>query len=717
MAEQSKPMRNRRVTFKVDGAKGQRIELDVRGDIVRAAGIRPDTFAAEVVYGEYDKVKAMIDTTGTVELWFGHAPGDLDEFNAPVNADVQLFKWRIVDAEGTELAVPVGAAGQPLAGGKPSYVKYRLILADVRERMQPPRGGFLMYGEINKEPFDDVRGLDANGNPLMSNKELVDACLEALGQGRNAPMTLTASKPLTNLSWMGNVAINELGRILDELGHTLIVRMDGTLRVVRIGDDAHIEFPSDPQRIVGTFEQPRVSRRGKVVVFTSFPTPVTDTRTTRGHTEESKFTGDWEFVVPDGEGGWVSIDDDPIVSKYGVQELIRENFDVVPPISRQDRRRLEPYLLHCIRLNSDRYGDQRPYRAVITHNGLLTDLSIAARIAIRMNNGLWINTPSVTGESLTPVTFYDHGRVIQVHQRIGKLMDDEAWMGPNAGFVMIDPGDLRIYITYEVHQYDPARVRRLPEFFYCAFQYVGGKVVKLGSGDALAALKGSEADRIVISRPDLRLWRADGVDQNATELEDLCEFQAPEFLVGSDNPAKEHLITGFYKAELSSRVNRIVYAVSDMTTRISEMTWWAPREIAVRNLEDKGYLAGSAYPSQPREQDRRMALGAPGSTQPAVLVKYDPSQGPEPSSRLHRVYLVMVEGEGGDRYTAPTFLYDVYLIQGGKAMAKKAAPEVPRSWGKCQAATHGLAYMDKEKLKLFHAFENPEVSDCEGETA
>lgn len=704
-------LRRNVVTWRPSTGPGQdqRLYLRLEGDLVRSAGIKPDLVSATVSYREFDKLAKDWDRAGILEFWFRSGPGELDASGLPATPDVRLDQWWIVDLEPLRYGRARGAA-------KSRVVEYRLFLADRRHRLVWPRGGHLTIGEINKEPFDVNTGKDALGNPLRNNKEIVDLCLKAMGLTENAPATLTRLPALKNLKWRGNHAPTELEKILGELNHVLTLRQDGSFQIFEIGDATGAEIPQTDTIEADGFAMPLVDRRGKVVVFASFPTAVTDTRTITGLKAKR-----WQLVCPDIDGQFKTIDQHSLLSTLDLEQLVRDGFAEIPERYRDTIRN---FLFRCIRLDPDEFGAPPLLRKKLDGKGLESAAEFEALVAVQGTDGLWRNSASFV--QIPVWHLYENGSVVQLQLPLLKLMDPVATDHPEIYAKAIGADDLRGTVSLEVLDKQADGSRR-PRYFFCGFQQSLGRIVKLTPEEVQTAIEGKDSDRLIVARPELRLFLSQGEPINQKELEDRCELLAPRFVRGSGSEAKVYISKGFVAGNLNGLVARIKYSQEHPQTTFEVLTWWAPHASylmrgkesdAAASVAGGSAPAGGAYPAQAAESGQRMAMGASGATQPAVPVMPSAVQR-EPIGRIFVVSLVLADGNDGDLTHAPTYRYDVYHVGEtpltGQALLAKAAPEVrARAVGQFAQATYGLAYVGKDqKVHLWQAHETPRVVSCE----
>ncbi len=571
------------------------INLELEGEFVITAGIKPNVNTFITPYTEFNKL-ADVTADGSLEFFY-NAPGGT---TLPLRWDLM----RIVDVEIAEWGSTMKDKGKVFP------VKYRLQIADPRHRFESPRGGRLVNGEINKLPFDDTTGKDANGNPLTNNLEMVNFCLKAMGLTIRGPESLKDKTAVKDIEWRGSHAPTELSKILDQLGYAFIVRQDGGFGIVKIGEDSG-ELPTTDSVVPGGMVIPSTDRRGKQVVFSSFPTPAMNT-----FDINRLGTQGFELVCPDKDGKWLP-QDEAVKSFVNVsaQTLVRNHFFDLPEAQ---RTLLSNYLYRCLRLNSTKFPRVRLYRELHEKGKISTNFQISARIAIRQQDGTWARGAGLV--RLTPVMLLTPpgaGSIIVVRELIGNV--NQTTDDPEAQFKEIAADEISARITAEAVEQDGGTGPWFTKYFFVGWDSKG----RLSRDDARNAM--ALADAIVVSRPDLQLLQVNWEDANYEDLVSTCEEIKDRYLaVGGES--KLHVFKGFARVNLTGRINEIRMTQSPPITKIKEMTWWLPQGHYLLQAKEASESAAAkeGFPNQGRSEAQRLAQGVAGATQPAVPIAPEP---------------------------------------------------------------------------------------------
>jgi hypothetical protein len=488
-------------------------------------------------------------------------------------------------------------------------VRWRLLIADARQRFEFPGGGLLTQGAINTLPFDDETGKDKNGRPLTSNKELADMCLAAMGAGISAPASMTKQTALKNIEWRGTHAATELGRILDELGYVFAVAQDGSFRIFKMGEGSGSEeFSAASQVVPGGITLPGGDRRGKTVVFCSAPTPVANTVTVKGIKDEA-----WEFVAEDSDGKWRWIGDLKILNGKAAPDIVRNNFQ---DIAEKYRARARTQFYRCVRLDPAKWNYAPVYRQLLLKGKPASTPEFDARVAVADQGGRIYVTPAapVRLHVLAIVDAGPAGPVVIFNERIGKTTTnanlDKKSVNPDADFQELDSvQDFQGKVTIEAQE-NVGGVYR-PTYFFAGYIKGPGGIVQLPQDAAKAAM--TSADTLIVARPELQLLQEDGTETNRQELEDACHALADRWLANSDTLAKVHLLVGFARVNLSGKISSISITQSPPMTKVKEMTWFRPAGTYLSEVKDRagegGVGGGSAQAYQ--GQARARASGSP----------------------------------------------------------------------------------------------------------
>lgn len=712
------------ITFTPDGDGAQslgglttrRLYLKMESAYVRQPGVTTQNpLTATLPYTELEKLGDLsdaqtLDVAGKVEFWFTAAPDTFDEDGNASLPAIRMDNMRLVDVEPVEW-------GHPVTGGAGRVVIFRIHLVDERERFAEPRGGRLKEGELNIEPFyvdagDDYHpggAKDKNGRTILTNRQLIQKCLDEMGLGDvTIPGTVDLTSAVRNIEWRGNHAPGELQRILDAIGHIFYVRLDGSFRIERIGDGQTPE--SNPDQVIEAsgFAMPGVDRRGKVVVFASFPNPVLNTRTVTGVGAKK-----WQFVLQDSADRWKTIEKCDLLKGKSGQAIVRNNYQDVDVAF---RLRVYSQLFRCLRLDPAEFGiNAIIYRRIKEGGAQYSDVRIEAKIATEQADRSWKTGDFVR---LTPQWLFDDGTIVQVRERIGKLKDEVTQsFDPRADFAEIGSDDLRGRVMGEVSEKLDDGTRRAT-YYYVGFKAgVGGAVQQLSSVELKDYLEAKESERLIVSRPELQLYQLEGVDQNRSALDTTAKNAAFRFVKGTGDPARLYIAKGFKAVNLSGKVAEVRVSQVEPETRWTVNTWWLPHASYLTRLpEDKNNgssIAGGpgavTYPHQQPLAASRRALGAAGSTEPASLVA--PTIEDRPGEDLFYVSLEKVSGEQGTKTTAASWKYKG--SRRGVVVFNEEAPEAVRQNGTFTPASKGIARVDEEgRVKLLFAFEVRGTAGC-----
>jgi hypothetical protein len=145
-----------------------------------------------------------------------------------------------------------------------------------------------------------------------------------------------------------------------------------------------------------------------------------------------------------------------------------------------------------------------------------------------------------------------------------------------------------------------------------------------------------------VPRPELRLFRFNGTDQNRTELEDQARSLADRYVATTAN-SRLYAAAGYVATELSGQVNQIVFRASPPTTTWQANTSFFPHVIRVK----KTPAVKGKFPRAAETADRRTAEGMGGGQQPMIPV------GPPAPPQIGTVGIVRITDKGavGAAYT------------------------------------------------------------------
>jgi hypothetical protein len=598
------------VRFAVDDGDGPTLSVKLEGEFVWTPGMKTTLNRVLVRYEEFDLLEGDLDREGTLQFWSRRDPDDPDDVE--LGPDAYYKRLSIVDCEPAEIGVAAGESERRI-------LEYRLFLADRRNWLGVPRGGFLVAGDINTTPFNPTLPVDKNGLALKTHSDLLALCAEAMGISVSIPTSVNNALWIKDLQWRGSHAPTEMGKLLDSCGHVLVLWFDGTYHIRQIGEE-DLELPS-PDDDVPDLVVPKVERLGKTVVFCSMPTAATNTYTAVG------IGSNWEFVARDKAdvngklGPWKSTYSLDALNGKTPAETVRGNFENV---GIADRARLRNELYRCVRLKTT--STFKPLMRQVaetqgtTGQAWLRSISVQAKMATQGSDGKWSNKDFFVG--LQPLAILE-GNIIVVAERIGNV--NAATGGgyyPDAAFQEINFEDFRVRLTQEVE------VDGAPFYYLSAFTAaVGGGVEQLALAEAeFAFTHAEETKSIVVPVPDMQLYLLDGEEQNREDLDNQCAALAERYLAGSGNEWEIRTVRGYVRGNLSGRVSEVRISQEELSTSFRVDTWFLPRSTyLVEKKEREGGAGGAgagggggAYEGQAAVAAARTAMGVSGNVQPSV---------------------------------------------------------------------------------------------------
>jgi hypothetical protein len=604
------------------------IPLTLDTDWIITAGDRPNINVATCLASDFNRLSTW---TGSINFYFTSDPNGDDDDGDGGDPDVTLLGITVVD-------VQVGRVGILKGNDSTQIVDFKVSFADVRHQLVPPRGGVLILGDVNQEPFT---GPVQNGAPtLVSNTELIHDCLEATGQDYElGDGDFDSFPPMRKLQWFGARAPEELSKLLQWIGGVLYVTSDGSLGVDLLGSGQGAP-EIDPDDMLANVQLPVIDRRGKTVVFISAPTAAQMVYDSTSNAGNSDSPPNWDFVARDTDGSWQTLDNNSILSGLDPEEEIANGFSDVPD---QYVAQLESDVYHCIQLDTDDYDPLYAslLKQVARSDGFMDDISATATIARRNSqDGSWANTTQDVNLQVTHV--YGGVNVLRFADRLGKVSPSPT-LDPDGNFQAIQANDITINFATEA----AADTGNGKGYFACGFSsanlgdgslgdtFGGGGPQPLAQDQVTSALQGGD-DIVVLHSPALRLRRVNGQKtpdgDNFQDLQDQCQQLAAQVLAGSGAPPQMIVARGFYEAELSGVVSEIRYSQKDATTTIRVNSWFAPatayqvdpgvaRQLATaRTLAGGGQPTGEAHPNQAVTLPSRTALGESGASQPLHTV-------------------------------------------------------------------------------------------------
>lgn len=610
-----------------DGATTLWLGLD--GEFEMTAGVKPNVNAFTCFYRDFQQL-----LLGDGQIPARRRQGRLEFFHSEIwdvgqggpqgGPDLTLQRMEIVDAE-------------VLAVGVDGITTVRVFVADRRHTLVWPRGGVVDSGEINKQPHDGNRGVDANGNPIRKAGYLVRHCLTRMGLEITIPGELDTgdlAAPV-DVEWRGNHAPTELEQILDGLGYLFTIDAEGAYAIVRRDAGPQPTFPPEamPTPALG------VDRRGATVVFSSYPYPATDTREVTGlgdykKPDAEKDVLEYVFWNPK-EGKFVNLAE-AMKDLWGgkdPKQLLQEGY--VEGYSQEWVKVVTDSAFRCIRINP-KHPDwgERPFLARVVEDrdrGLSTVAQVKAIRPILGADGLWRNTTDQV--PIHAVHLMDGGRALVFGDYLMKIDPDaEPAADPRRHLIPLTKDDLTVTATVEcrVKEKGADGVEQwLPEYFHVGFVSLLGRIRRLGDAELkLAMLK---PETMIVPRPDLQLRRKDGVDQNRERMQDKAFNYAPFYIKGSGEPSTRVAIPGFAPYVPGARISRVRIGQSPPMTTVEVNTWYFPHvQVYLRRDKRSGPRAAQqpqqeAFPKQAETALARSAQGFSGAAPPVAAVAPFPS--------------------------------------------------------------------------------------------
>ncbi len=507
--------------------------LELQGPLTLTAGLKPNVWSAKCSYVEFNKLGGQVNLPGTIGLWYSVPPPAAPAGPFAGQPDVSIEDCRICD-------VQVGEIGEVIGSQTPIIAEYHLSFCDNRDRFVEPRGGRLVYGLINPsrpQPPQDSSSPSPTPTPTgvqqddgtwtMSLSQMILACLNSMGvSNTNLPDLSTIDAP-NDVKWFGNHAPTELAKLLVLANCVFcpdLANGGGSVKQIGVGD-----APSFGADAIPVLSIPPCDRRGSAVIFSSYPTRVTQTEDIDGP-DDSK----WQFVVHDTDGTWQAIATATITGG-DLPSLVRTNFASVDEAKREQ---LAEEAYRCIRLASSYVPPAlSPMLRQAFGNdsaGKPVDLYVHATIAqLDPSTGLYSNS---SGAVDVAVTHIHEGNVLQLERPIGKV--SAATTDPNAYFQEVTSG-ITVHVSYEdAYQKDG---KWYPLYFHCGFKLdSGGSVVAMAHDEISNAIDGAAASRdtFFVTRPDWRARTYNGANQNQSDLAAQGSILAAQYLANSSQPTK-----------------------------------------------------------------------------------------------------------------------------------------------------------------------------------
>lgn len=637
------------VTFTPEG--GERFPVTLPNGLEWKAGLSPDVNAIEINWQTWDANPGLAGTTGTLEFWFNNAPGDGE-------ADAKFELLMVIDVEATEYGIVV-------ANGPRRIVTYTLYLADRRQRLVSPRGGYLDIGKINPRDQD----------PTYENSELIELCLERMGFDPSIyslDPDVDSRPAVRDLQWLGNHAPSELSRILDKIGAVFALQTDGSVRIDLVGKGPVPEVPAD-QQLGPDLNLPGLDRRGKTVVFSSRPNGIIQHATIGVPEQPDPWLRsiDWAYVIRDiaattADGqpyGKQGDFDDPDYGKVIIQKdlKISKNFvafkdsktlggfepiqaynDNFTKVFASFRGYISQHAYRFIRLNS-----QASILRGVKIGKDFTDITVRATVAeLDPDTAQWKNVPmKVVGVVALYQDTDDGGlvNVIQFDQPLLKI-DEESPDLSDPTWVELDQNDLQISCTMPEPQRNsqgqPTNAKNeplgpgespRPKYYEVGYRLDLGGVKKLSDEEVRTAL--ADPETLVIGKPEWFPKKVNGRPVGFDDFDNQASELASRFLRGSGGPAKILTAVGFCHAELSGQTAEIKIDQQAVKTEIRLNTWFMP--LSAVKLDDWRDLDshGESFPAQVATAADQTAKGTPGGAQPVAAVVPTGNAGPAVSDR------------------------------------------------------------------------------------
>jgi hypothetical protein len=595
------------VTFLPDDEGASRLFLKLESEWILSAGIEPNVNSAVVPYTEFNKLGSKIGRTGTIEFW--HTSSPLEGGNKP---DTLQHDVCIVDVE----PLTVGIPHQDLLAGVERVVEFRLIFADFRRRLVAPRGGLLKLGLVNPEPN--------NKAPILSNKELIDKCLEAIGtvSFSEAPATVNKIKPPRNLNWLGSHAPTELAKVLAHCHAVFCPDRGGGVSIYMIGDGDEPVIAAED--LLFELKLGELDRRGKTVVITSAPTAVVHTIT-----KAYDAAPPWDFVYQEADD-WTLIGEGSQIADFiDAADQVREGFAAIPETNREQ---LRSQLFYCIQLNTEAVDPavSKLLRLQIDKDGNVANLKVKAKIAVPTAVGTWKNSKDFV--TLNVKSLDQGNNVLQVDQRLGKIKLEGTGNSavnvyrtvPENLFEVLD--DDEWYVEYSVEAFTDGAdgAARTKEFFNVGYTAeVGGDLTKLSDDEVKVALESGGDDVVIYPVPHLRLVRMDdevrGKEAARAALEAEAKAIAQQVLKGSGDEAITRMARGFVGADITGKISEIRWDQATARTTFKLNSWWTPAGSLTRE-QLKSPDVMDALPQQNKTAPSKLFLGEDGATQAMVPV-------------------------------------------------------------------------------------------------
>jgi hypothetical protein len=643
------------ITFRQQGDGAPWVFLTLDGPIRMTVGLKPNVWTAKVPYTQFARLAKPITQPGVIELWGSVdvllLDGDPDA--GEVTPDVTIEPVTIVEIHPSRF-------GALVPGGTPLVLEYELHFADWRDRFTEPRGGRLRVGLVNPgAPEAGALVVDASGKPVKPSKkikqglelstlQMIATCLEVMGvEVVDLPPEDVLPEAPREIEWYGNHAPTELAKLLEYAQCVFVPELtpgpDGTPRasVMRLGAGDEPQFPAGEG--LPEMSLPSVDRRGRSIVFASYPTVAVETMLLEGPATAS--WNAWYVVVLDSDGEYRKPEESKLFKAKGLLYHYRSDFAEIPE---QYRALAQQQAYRLIALDPDKFPGNVLTQVIETDRSE-SAISVRAKIAVRdAKTGLWSNSTDyveVGAELLL------EGRILQLNRPLVRVGGADArsanptsdrlapvaveLTGPGGGAA----GQLLVRFSIErqaaaevAKDADPkqkGKTRYVPEYFHCGFRVeADGNVVPMSDDDVQNALDGegrdaAGGDAIVQANANLRLVYTDFAPQNKTALIDQCLQAANVYLAGSGQEPRLAAGRGFQPIPLSGRVPEVAWYQKECRTDARVMDWYSPLSPiptgqALRALEAGG---GNKYPNQAAVAAQRADLGEGASARSVAPIQ------------------------------------------------------------------------------------------------
>jgi hypothetical protein len=713
------------VSFKIFGVDddpqdpwANQVRLTLEASWKITAGVKPDVNVARVPWQEFEKLyraptptppdpdgedeggsqegaKPTLHTSGDVYFYYSSE-------TAPETVMENVTLIQIEPLEIGTVRVPDPADPHAPPTSVKRVVVYRLWFADFRQQFQPPRGGFLTEGEINK---DDAAVIVYTPNSVLARK-----CLVAMGLiGVNPPETMDYLPPMKNLNWMGAHAATELAKILEYTGHVFCPNAaDPEKSIQRIGTGEEPVVPADREAPALVIEG---ANRVDTVIVTSAPTPIYDTF------DSSAVNGPrWYFVARDindpdpkspHKGQWLPLDlVDDVGGDIKGEELVRTEFASISDLDR--RFTLYNDLFRFIQLDVSRYpaGKGSVLRAKLLQeptdsSGFTRARDVVVEVPqapIYIGSGKW--TQAVVPNQMPAVWLNSNSNILSTFLRIGRLDTpgpvEEADVTSHFRLSV----DFRVHFTVEAWDATAGQKQFLYFGFKAGADPINDPPQDIPDEDARRIFLFAESTQaVIIQMPELRYVRLNGtqIPDQLERMRKKAQARAADALRTLSRPVKHRFISGFYAVEISGRVTQIELDQDKVMTRLRIDQFHVPT-LDQRREQIKRFSEGN-FPGQQIVHAQSVQFGGSGETQAAVPVMAMPMATPVKAGVSFATFAVNCtkdDGETGTQTTAPTYTYTVKTKDGVTTLGTKMTPEWGRSNGDFTAATKGIGYKDPD---------------------